>query len=278
MKKVSKAGFVTHGDIPASVPILCEFLSLLEFAVLRLSPVYYGFGVPRGDGRAVVVIPGFLGSDLSLMYMYRWLARIGYRPYISGMGIVADCPNVLAQTLARTIDHAYAETGRPVHLIGHSLGGIIARSTAVRTPDRIASVITLGSPFRGLAVHRLVIKLANAVRRRARARRNLPDGCGTSRCSCAFARSLKRKWPRSVAQTAIYTCEDGIVDWRYCITGDPKADVQVCATHLGLVFNPGVFLKIAERLAGLQGGGLTRHDSRVSDRSRRRWPVRTHGS
>jgi triacylglycerol lipase len=254
VKKLSKAGFIPHGEIPARVPILCESLSLLEFAVLRLSPVYYGLGVPRGDCTAVVVVPCFLGMDLSLLELYAWLARIGYRPYFSGMSLAADCPNELAQSLARTIDRAYAETGRRVHLIGHSLGGIFARSAAVRKPGRIASVITLGSPFRGLVMHRLVIRLANMVRHQVRAwYGNLPDGCGTSRCSCVFGRSLQRKWPRSVAQTAIYTREDGLVDWRYCRTGNPKADVEVCATHLGLIFNPGVFLKIAERLADLHG-------------------------
>jgi len=117
-------------------------------------------------------------------------------------------------------------------------------------PDRIASVTTLGSPFRGLVAHPLVLTLANLVRRRIRSRySNPPQGCATSRCSCAFARSLRRKWPRSVAQTAIYTRDDGIVDWRYCRTGDPKVDVEVSGTHIGLICNSATYLCIAERLA-----------------------------
>jgi hypothetical protein len=52
-----------------------------------------------------------------------------------------------------------------------------------------------------------------------------------------------------VAQTAIYTRADGIVDWRYCRTGDPKVDVEVCGTHLGLIYNPTTYVRIAERLA-----------------------------
>jgi len=175
------------------------------------------------------------------------------------MGLAADCPNVMARNLAATIDRAYLETGQRVHLVGHSLGGIFARSAAVRMPDRIASVTTLGSPFRGLVAHPLVLKLANLVRRRIRSLYpNPPQGCATSRCSCAFARSLRRKWPRSVAQTAIYTRADGIVDWRYCRTGDPKVDVEVSGTHIGLICNSATYLCIAERLAAVPRERATR--------------------
>ncbi len=249
-KRPPKIQFLRHEEIPSPVPILSEPCSLLEFATLRLSPVYYGLGVPAGDGTAVIVVPGFLGMDLTLFELHAWLARVGYRPYFSGMGLAADCPDILAQNLAETIARAYTETGQRVHLIGHSLGGIFARSAAVRMRDRIASVISLGSPFRGLVVHPLVLTLGNLVRRRIRMRQpSRPQNCATSRCSCGFARSLRRKWPRSVVQTAIYTREDGIVDWRYCRTGDPNVDVEVCGTHIGLVVNPTTYLRIAERLA-----------------------------
>jgi triacylglycerol lipase len=250
LKRPPKARFLPHDEIPTPLPIVTEPFLLLEFAALRLSPVYYGLGVPAGDGTAVVIIPGLLGTDLILFELYGWLARVGYRAYFSGMGLAADCPNVLAQNLAATIERAYMETGQRVHLVGHSLGGIFARSAAVRRPDRIASVTTLASPFRGLVAHPLALTLGDIVRSRIRSRYpTSPRGCATSRCSCAFARSLRRKWPRSVAQTAIYTRADGIVDWRYCRTGDPKVDVEVCGTHLGLIYNSRTYLCIAERLA-----------------------------
>jgi triacylglycerol lipase len=256
LKSLRKARFLPHQEIPSPVPILSEPCSILELAALRLCPVYYGLGIPKGDGTAVVVIPGFLGMDLSLFELHAWLARVGYRPYFSGMGLAAHCPNVLAQNLKATIDQAYRETGQRVHLIGHSLGGIFARSAAVRMPDRIASVTSLGTPFRGLVVHPLVLMLGNLVRHQIRKRHpQTPPECATSRCSCAFGRSLRRKWPKSVAQTAIYTREDGIVNWFYCRTGDPKVDVEVSGTHLGLVFNPTTYLCIAERLATISRKG-----------------------
>ena len=197
-----------------------------------------------------MLIPGLLGLDFGLSTLHTWLERIGYRPYFSGMGFAADCPDLLSRRLDETIDRAYAETGRRVHLIGHSLGGIFARSAAVRRPKRIVSVISLGSPFRGLVMHGLVLSLSNLLRAPdPYGASRVPRECASSRCSCAFGRSLSRRWPRSVRETAVYTKCDGLVDWRYCLSGKPGTDVEVVGTHLGLPFNPSVFRHIARRLA-----------------------------
>jgi len=77
----------------------------------------------------------------------------------------------------------------------------------------------------------------------------VPVHCGSSRCHCDFGRSLGRRWPRSVRQTAIYTKCDGLVDWRYCLSGKPDIDVEVVGTHIGLPVNATVYGHIAARLA-----------------------------
>src|ERR1043165_4549083 len=103
-----------------ALPIWQELLAGVEMVCLRASPVYWGFGVPPGDGSAVVVIPGFMGTDLYLAELRSWLRRIGYVSYYSGIGLNAECPNLLSKhRLNETIDRAYRETGRKVHLIGH---------------------------------------------------------------------------------------------------------------------------------------------------------------
>ena len=70
----------------ANLSVWTEALLGAEILILHASPVYYGFGVPRGDGSAVVLIPGFLGTDLYLAELHAWLRRIGYCPYFSGIG------------------------------------------------------------------------------------------------------------------------------------------------------------------------------------------------
>jgi hypothetical protein len=232
-----------------------EALFGAEYLLLHAAPVYYGFGIPKGDESGVVLIPGFLGTDVFLLEMYAWLKRIGYRPYFSGIGINAECPNILIQRrLGETIKKARAETGRKIHVIGHSLGGIIARAIACQQPQDIASVITLASPFRGTVVHVSVLRMAEVVRQRILKENGtgvLPD-CYTGRCTCDFLHSLRRHMSTCVFETAIYTRTDGVADWHYCITGDPDIDFEVSGTHIGLAFNPAAYNIIATRLAEAQ--------------------------
>lgn len=236
----------------ADVTLWTEALFAAELLLLHAAPVFYGFGVPRGDGSGVVIIPGFLGTDIYLMEMHAWLGRIGYRPYFSGIGVNAECPNLLIQRhLAATIKQAVEETGRKIHVVGHSLGGVIARSVAGQRPKQIASVITLAAPFGGAVAHRTVLRVAEAVRMRIlqeHGRGVLPD-CYTGRCTCDFIYSLRQDIPDSVLQTAIYTRDDGVVDWRCCVTRNPDVDFEVPGTHVGMAFNPSAYIIVAERLA-----------------------------
>jgi pimeloyl-ACP methyl ester carboxylesterase len=247
----SKARVREH-KAQADISMWKEALFGAELLLLHASPAYYGLGVPRGDGSAVVVIPGFLGTDLYVSHLNSWLERIGYRSYASGIGLNAECPNLLIRyRLAATIDKAVQETGRKIHLIGHSLGGIIARSLAAQRPKDIASVISLGAPIRGTVMHPSVLNAAKLVRTQILNEHGegvLPD-CYTPRCTCNFLSSLRCTIPKAVAETAIYTRDDGIVDWRYCKTGNADDDFEVPGTHVGLVFNPSVYTIIAERLA-----------------------------
>ena len=236
----------------ASTSLWTEALFGAEVLLLHAMPVYYGFGVPRGDDSGVVIIPGFLGTDLYLTELHGWLERIGYRAYFSGIGINADCPNLLIQRhVNATIKRALAETGRKIHLIGHSLGGVIARSIAGERPKDIASVITLASPIRGSVTNHSVVHAAEAIRLQILKEHGssvLPH-CYTGRCTCNFVNSLRREVPDSMIQTAIYTRHDGIVDWRYCITRNPRNDFEVPGTHIGMAFNPSAYSIVAERLA-----------------------------
>ncbi len=249
---------IREDEAEANIPIWKEALFGADLLLLHASPVYYGLGIPRGDGSAVVVVPGFLGNDFYLSHLNTWLTRIGYRAYLSGIGLNAECPNLLIQyRLAKTIQQALTDTGKKIHLIGHSLGGVIARSVANQRPQHIASVITMGAPFRGNVAHRSVLLAAKAVRKnilREHGSDVLPT-CYTARCTCDFLNHLRCEMPESVQQTAIYTKDDGIVDWKYCRTGDSETDFEVPGTHIGMAFNSSVFTIIANQLAKARSNG-----------------------
>jgi triacylglycerol lipase len=237
----------------AALPIWSELLAGVELGFLWISPVFLGWGIPHGDGSGVVLVPGFLGTDLYLTHFRNWLRRIGYQPYYSGISMNAECPNLLIQQYLHTaIEEAYKSTRRKIHVIGHSLGGTMARAAAAQTPDRVASVITLGAPIQRLVGHPAIMRTAELVRKQI-LKRHGPDvmpGCYTAHCTCNFIESLMGKFPKSVRQTAIYSKSDGIMDWRVCRTGDPRVDLEVSSTHMGFVCSPLVYKVVAERLAG----------------------------
>lgn len=222
-----------------------------EWALLHVSPVYFGLGVPHGDGSPVVLVPGFLTSDRYLAEMYEWLRRVGYRPYYSGIGRNIDCPDLLTRRLLLTIEQAHIETGERVRVVGHSLGGTLASAAAIRMPERVEQVITLGSPLAAADVHPLVLAAKDIVHWRIhRGTEVARPECFTDRCGCEFAASAGRPLPVAVRHTAIYSKRDNVVDWRCCLFPEEEANIEVRSTHLGFAFNARVYRAIARVLAG----------------------------
>ena len=129
---------------------LAETRWVLEAARLFADPVAYGRGVPRGDGRPVIVVPGFLASDDSLLLLRRWLRIVGYRPHTAGFLFNVDCAERAVERVERLAEAINATTGRRVAIIGHSRGGHLARATAARRPDLVSHAISMGADLQGL--------------------------------------------------------------------------------------------------------------------------------
>lgn len=216
-----------------------------------MSPVYYGIGVPRGDRSPVITVPGFLGSDIYLTEFRWWLARIGYRAVPSGIGRNVDCLQKSGEKLLHTVNKSFEETGRPVHLIGHSLGGLLARSVAGLASDKVASVTTMGSPIRAIHAHPSVISLSDLVRDGLQMRQGEklsdPD-CFSGKCGCAVVCQVRHPLPARLPVRSIYTKTDGVVLWEVCVDEDPANNIEVSATHCGLAFNASVFRHVARFL------------------------------
>ena len=212
----------------------------VELAELMASPVYYGLGVPRGDGRNVLLLPGFMGSDGYLTILSSWLRRIGYRPAQSGISFNAgSLTRLLRQVERRAAD--LTTRGQRLTIIGHSLGGVLARVTAVSRPDLIDDVITLGSPLVGNprhSAHPMVRALGDML--------ILDDPKDEARAMAQLATSL----PEGVRLTSIYTREDPVVQYRACLDQDPRAHcIEVRGTHVGLAWNAAVYRHLGHLLA-----------------------------
>lgn len=243
--------------IPASTPIWREALFPLEWLALRASPVYWGFGVPHGSGEPVVVVPGFLASDASLVELYWWLARIGYRPYFSRIGRNVDCPDFQTGRLRETVLRARQETGQRVRLVGHSLGGMLSRNLALEHPEDVAMVITLGSPFRdAVRAHPVLISAAATIRSYAGrgAARNVRPSCFSGHCTCTFVKNMLMPGEWRVPRFAVFSRQDGVVEWESCVEDDPALNDEVHASHLGMVVHAGTYRAIARRLRMCEAG------------------------
>jgi len=94
-----------------------------------------------------MVIPGFLATDRTALGLQRALAGAGYRVTGWGLGLNTGVQEDTLDRLAAQVE-AFGG-GRPVILVGWSLGGIYARELAKARPELAEKVITLGSPFSG---------------------------------------------------------------------------------------------------------------------------------
>ena len=109
--------------------------------------------LPRGDGHPVLVFPGLLGDDVSTRALRAVLRRLDYRVHGWGLGRNIGPTAACVAGMRDKVDYLNDRYGRPVSLIGWSLGGIFARDLARRSPDAVRQVITLGSPFRTVEGH-----------------------------------------------------------------------------------------------------------------------------
>ncbi|MGI8631341.1 MAG: esterase/lipase family protein [Solirubrobacterales bacterium] len=220
-----------------------------EMARLLVDPTYRGEGVPHGNGRPVIGIPGFLAGDASLGLMRRWLKKIGYTAYPSGIAFNVDCSDQALNALEERLVRAHETSGERVALIGHSRGGHFVKALSTRHPDRVACAISMGAgldePF---AISRPT-RAAVAAVRTAHARRD-PVGrkaCLTTTCDCDFTRDYSAPFPAEVPLTSIYSRGDGVVWWEACVV--PYAEnVEVEGSHIGLASNRKSFKVVAEAL------------------------------
>ena len=223
---------------PSRLAFLAEFALPFDFARFALQWPRL-VTAPRGDGRTVVLLPGYRASEKSLEPLRLFLEKLGYDAREWTLGVNAGSVD---RDIGRFTDVARAvrkETGgAPVTLVGWSLGGIIAREVARLSPDLVREVITMGTPIIGGP------KYTTPGQRFARARSVDVDRFERevhARNSIGFDQPL----------TVIYSNRDGIVgpDIAKDIYNDQARNIRVDGGHFGLGFNPKVWRIIADRLA-----------------------------
>jgi pimeloyl-ACP methyl ester carboxylesterase len=202
------------------------------------------------ESRAVMLIPGFLTGDQSLGLLGSWLKRSGHRTRRAGMRLNVDCSEAAMGRLERCLERFCEAEGEQAFLVGQSRGGTFARVLAVRRPDLVRGIVTLGSPtLDPFAVHPIVWIQGAALA--ALGSIGVPGiashTCLTGGCCKRFVEGLRTEFPSRTRFVAVYSRSDGIVDWRACL--DPAArHVEVDSTHCGMSVHAEVFDVIARAL------------------------------
>ena len=194
---------------------------------------------PKGVGRPVLVLPGFLTDDNATVMLRHYLCEQRHAAYSWDLGINLGPTEAILDGVEQRLDEICATHGEPVSVIGVSLGGLYARDLARRRPASVRQVITLGSPFR---IERSSQSSLGAVFEALS-----PIHVHPSRFSVW---TLPRD-PLPVPATAIYTRSDGIVAWETCVDGESRQseNIEVVGSHSGLVHLPTALYAVADRLA-----------------------------
>jgi len=209
---------------------------------------------PQIEPDPVVLVPGFMAGDGSLALMARELRATGFRTYRSAMHANVGCTQAASDALEARIEAVAAKRGRKVSIVGHSLGGLIARGVAARRPDLVDGIVTMGSPILapGAAHPFLLFDLKMITRlQRAGLGRMMGEDCTSGDCARASWDQARVPLPADVAFTSLFSRRDGVVDWRSCL--DPQArTVEVTTSHCGMAFDPVVIDVVADALVANQ--------------------------
>jgi len=236
--------------LPTIPPLWRESRIGLEWADLRRSDVLRGAGVPPGEGRGVLLIPGFLAGDGSLATMTQWLRAAGWHTKRAGIRANVHCSEAACGRLEERVESLAERTGGRITIIGQSRGGVFAKALAARRPDLVAGVVGLGSPIRDqLAVHPFVLAQVGVVATLGSGGRAglLSWRCLRGECCAPFRDALEGPFPEGVGYVSLYSKSDGIVDWRSCL--DPDAScIEVRASHCGMSLNADAYRAIARAL------------------------------
>ena len=240
----------SHAGEPHLLHSMTEWRALAEMASLpTMLPAL--MTAPKGDGHPVLLLPGFMANEGTLVALKSFLRNRGYAVESWGFGRNVGFQNKHAQALEQKIRHLHHKSGRKVSLVGWSLGGVFALYGAHQASECVRSVITLGSPVsvdpEGSRSPAFVKALYRVIAH--------PMG-PAAHVMQPRAKNLREMKRLPVPMSCLYSISDGVVPAQEAtIDGDPALheNIRVFGSHTGLGFNAMVMWIVADRLAQPEG-------------------------
>lgn len=227
---------------PSRTLLFLEGRALQELGAFMLLRPWLA-AAPRGDGHPVLVLPGLLASDMSTRPLRSFLNGQGYAAHGWKQGRNLGVRAGIENGMLERVEELYERYGqRKISLVGWSLGGIYARQLAKMVPEKVRSVISLGSPFAGSP------KATNAWRVY-----EFASGQSVEDSDHQMAGALAA--PPPVPTTSVFSRTDGICAWQTCINpeGEQFENIEVYGSHCGLGHHPAAVYAVADRLAQPEG-------------------------
>jgi pimeloyl-ACP methyl ester carboxylesterase len=235
-----------HVGAPNPLHSLFEPRALLEMALLPAAwPLL--LQAPAGDGHPVLLLPGFLADERSLIALEVLLKAKGYAVETWGLGRNVGFHRKYVTALEQKIRDMHFKSGRKISLVGWSLGGVFCIVGAYLAPECVRSIVTLGSPVSTTAGKSSASPLVKALYRMVAH----PLG-SSAHATQSHTSELHKGRPPPVPISCLYALGDGVVPPQEAtIEGDPALheNIRVTGSHVGLGFNGVVLAIVADRLA-----------------------------
>ncbi len=226
---------MTTNQTPSLLNLALEGRAILEWAsYLALRP--WLEAEEAGDGHPVLVLPGLLTNDLYMAPMRAFLETSGFTPYAWEQGFNTGPSKNVLRALEKRVRELHKDHQEPVSLVGWSMGGAISMALASRMPEKVRSVVTLGSPLSAKAEHSSIAALYERI---SGLKANDPR-----------LQALAQGHP-DVPTTSLVSKGDGVVSWQGGILNNsPRHETVVikAASHLGLPVHTAALIVVADRL------------------------------
>ena len=225
-------------DAPPAYNALLETRALIEW-----STIFYIYPfIPKrkkGRGKPVLIMPPYLGNDFSTRFVRKYLKSLGFKTYKWDLGVNMINSKYIPK-LVEKLDDIYEKHDEKVSLVGWSGGGMFAKIIANRHPDKVAQLITIGSPVWGVKnMNTPIIRMLEFLRGKTLRERNKK-----------FLTELEQI-PK-VPITCIYTKTDGLLPWKHCLEAETlRSDIkniEVFGSHTGMGANASILLTVAHAL------------------------------
>ena len=230
--------------INAKIPAPPLFNALLETrAIVEWSSMFWLYPfIPKHKSereKPVLLIPPYLGNDNSTAFVRKYLKSLGFKTYKWELGVNMINSKSLPKLIEK-LDEIFEKHQEKVNLVGWSGGGIFAKIIANRYPEKVAKLITIGSPVWGVKNMKTPIITTLEFIRGARLKERNEK----------FIKELEEI--PNLPITCIYTKTDGLIPWKNCMEAETYRDdiknVEVFGSHCGMGANATVLLTVASAL------------------------------